>query len=201
MSLHIAKHFSLPLALASATLVIHIGAATAADSTGNIQHRAKELLAATPTAHYAQQSALRDAKVTSPTPDGQELARQLLLGTSDSHVRGVETTKHFEVAGVTGETQPPQRRVAYGDGQAAAQQLLLGQHHASDVLQSGLGGGKVTGPTPDGQELARQLLLGTSGSRVRGVEAAKHFEVAEATGKTQPQKPPVAYGDARTVAR
>jgi len=36
MSLHIAKLFKSPLALASAALVLHIGAATAADSTRDI---------------------------------------------------------------------------------------------------------------------------------------------------------------------
>src|SRR2546430_9935540 len=44
MSLHIAKFFKNPLALAGAALVIHIGAATAADSTGDVQQQARELL-------------------------------------------------------------------------------------------------------------------------------------------------------------
>jgi len=35
MSLHIAKLFKSPLALAGAALVIHVGAGTAADSTGD----------------------------------------------------------------------------------------------------------------------------------------------------------------------
>ena len=52
MSLHIAKLFKSPLALASAALVIHIGAATAADSTADIQQQMKELL--TPAAALTQ---------------------------------------------------------------------------------------------------------------------------------------------------
>lgn len=50
MSLHIAKLFKSPLALAGATLVIHIGAAMAADSTGDAQEQARELLTGTTTA-------------------------------------------------------------------------------------------------------------------------------------------------------
>ena len=42
MSLHIAKLFKSPLALAAAALVIHIGAATAADSTGDIQQQTRD---------------------------------------------------------------------------------------------------------------------------------------------------------------
>ena len=121
MSLHIAKLFSRPLALASAALVIHMGVASAADSTGDSQQQMKASLAGTTKAHSAPQSGLRDGAVTSPTPDAQELARQLLLGTTGSPVRGAHTTKHSEVAGATGETEPQKHRVANGDAQAAAQ--------------------------------------------------------------------------------
>jgi len=134
MSLHIAKLFSRPLALASAALVLHIGAATAADSTGDIQQQMRELLAGTTRAHSASQSGLRDGKATSPTVDSQEFVRQLLLGTTGSRVGGAETIKHSEVAGVSGETEPQERPVAYVGMQAAAvRQVLLGQHHASDA--------------------------------------------------------------------
>ncbi|HZZ15260.1 MAG TPA: hypothetical protein VFE08_04790 [Candidatus Sulfotelmatobacter sp.] len=187
MSLHIVKLFSRPLALASAILVIPIGVATAADSTDYVQQQA--------------QSGLRDGAVTSPTPDAQELARRLLLGTTGSRVRGAETRKYSEVAGATGEAKPQKRRLAYGDAQAAAQQLLLGQHHASDAPQSGLRDDAVTSPSPDAQELARQLLLGTTGSHVRGAQTTKHSEVAGATGETEPQRHWVAYGDAQAAAQ
>ena len=134
MSLHIAKLFSRPLALASAALVIHIGAATAADSRGDIQQQMRELLTGTTTAHSASQSGLRDGKTTSPIIDSQEFVKQLLLGTTGSRVGGAETIKHSEVAGASGETAPQKRPVAHGDMQAAVRQDLLGQHHASDAL-------------------------------------------------------------------
>lgn len=133
MSLHIAKLFSRPLALALAALVIHVGAATAADSTGDIQQQIKEWLTGATTAHSAPQSGLRDGQVMSPTADAQERAKQLLLGTTGSRVGGAETIRRSEVAGASGETEPQQRPLAYGDAQAAARQLLLGQRHASDV--------------------------------------------------------------------
>src|SRR5437868_1254368 len=108
MSLHIAKFFKNPLALAGAALVIHIGAGTAAGSPG-------------------------DGKVTSRTADAQESARQLLLGTTGSRVGGAEAIKQSQVAGASGETARQARPVAHGDAQAAARQLLLGQPVASDA--------------------------------------------------------------------
>ena len=133
MSLHIAKLFKNPLALAGAALVIHIGAATAADSTGDAQQQARELLTGTTTAHSAPQSAPRDGKVTRPTADAQELARQVLLGTTGSRVGGAEAIKQSEVARASGKTARQARPVAHGDAQAAARQLLLGQRVASDA--------------------------------------------------------------------
>jgi hypothetical protein len=133
MSPHIAKLFGRPLALASAALVIHIGAATAADSTGDVQQQARQLLAGIPTAHSAPQSGLRDGKVTKPSADAQELAGQLLLGTTGPHVGGAETVKHAEVAVTSRKSEPQGRRVAYGDAQAAARQVLLGTAHESDL--------------------------------------------------------------------
>jgi len=133
MSLHIAKLFKSPLALASAALVIHISAAAAADSTGDIQQQMKELLAGTITAHSAPQSAPREGKVTGPTADAQELARQVLLGTAGSRVGRHEATKHSEVAGASREIGQKQRPVAYSDITAAMRQLLLGQRVASDT--------------------------------------------------------------------
>jgi hypothetical protein len=117
MSPHIAKLFSRPLAL-TAALAIHIGAATAADSTGDSQQQMKELLAGNPTAHSVPQSGPRDGKVTTPTADAQDLVKQLLLGTTASPVGGAET-----------------RPVAYGDMQASVRQVLSGQPHARDAAR------------------------------------------------------------------
>jgi hypothetical protein len=134
MSLHIAKLFKSPLALASAALVIHISAATAADSTGDIQQQVRDLLTGTTTAHSAQQSGPREGNSTSPTADSQEFVKRLLLGTTTgSRVGGYEAIKHSEVAGTSGETNPKQRPVPHSDIQAAVRQVLLGTRHASDA--------------------------------------------------------------------
>jgi len=125
MSQHNAKLFSPSLILASAALLIHISVATAADSKGDIPQQAKESLAGTTKAHYA----LQDGKESSPTPDAQELARQLLLGSHPS--RGASTDPKPDAAGTAGETQTQKHPRAYGDAQGAAQELLLGQHHVS----------------------------------------------------------------------
>ena len=120
MSLHIAKLFKNPLALAGAALVIHIGAATAADSTGDIQQQMRDLLTGTITAHSAPQSGAARSKVTRPTADAQDLARQLLLGTTGSGVGDAAAIKQSEVARTSGETARQARSVAHGDTQAAA---------------------------------------------------------------------------------
>lgn len=155
MSHHNAKHFSPSLILASAALLIHIGVATAADSKGDIPQQAKESLAGTTKTHYALQA----GKELSPTPDAQELARQLLLGSHPSH--GASTETKLNAAGTTGETQTQKHPRSYGDAQAAAQELLLGQHPASHASPPG-----ETGPEKrpfvygDAQTAAQELLLG-----------------------------------------
>jgi hypothetical protein len=135
MSRHIAKLFKAPLVLASAALVIHISAATAADSKGDIQQQMRELLTGTPTTHFVPQSEPRDGKVTTGAVDSQEFVKQLLLGTAAYRVGGAESNKHSEVSGASGKTEPQKRPVASVDMQAAVRQLLLGQPHASDASQ------------------------------------------------------------------
>ena len=119
MSLHIAKHFSRPLALASAAFLIHVGAATAADSTSNLQEQMNALLAGTSPAHSAPQYGPRDGAATTPTTNAQEAVQQVLLGTA-----------HAETARSSSETKSS---VAYGDRQAAVRQVLLGQRNARDA--------------------------------------------------------------------
>ena len=131
MSLHVAKPFGRPLFLASAALVFHIGAATAADSTADMQQQIQGVLAGASTAHSAPQSGPRDANLTTKSADAQEFVKQVLLGTTGSRL---ETIKHSEVAVTSGKTESQKRAVAYSDLQAAAtRQVLLGQHHASDA--------------------------------------------------------------------
>ena len=126
MTLHIAKLFKNPLALAGAALVIHIGAAAAGDA----QQQARDLLTGTIAAHSAPQSPPREGKASKQTGDAQESARALLLGTAGSRVGRAET-----VAGASAPSPRQAGPVGHGDAQAAARQLLLGQPVASDASQ------------------------------------------------------------------
>src|ERR1700704_2499884 len=90
MPLHIAKFLSPPLALISAALLIHVGGAVAADSAGDAQQQARELLAG----RIATQSAPSERRAEGavrPTGDAQERARRLLLGVADSGGHGSNT--------------------------------------------------------------------------------------------------------------
>jgi hypothetical protein len=122
MSMHIAKLFSRPLALASAALVIHIGAAAAADSTyGDAQAAARQVLLGPSRVEVA--GASRNSEPQEHLVaygDAQAAARQVLLGAS-----------HVEVAGASRRAEP--RPVTYGDAQTAARQVLLGPSHASNA--------------------------------------------------------------------
>jgi len=122
MSPRITKHFSRPLVLASAVFLIHVGAATAADSTGNLQEQMYELLAGTAPAHSVPQYGPHDGTAPTPTANAQEAVRQVLLGSA-----------HAETARASGETKSREHLVAYGDRQAAVRQVLLGQRNASDA--------------------------------------------------------------------
>jgi len=133
MSTHIAKFFKAPLVLASAALVMHISAATAADAQGDIQQQMRELLAGTRTTHFVPQSGPREGKATPPVVDSQEFAKQLLLGAAAYRIAGAETGKPSEAADPSGKTEAHKRPVASVDMQAAVRQLLLGQSHARDA--------------------------------------------------------------------
>jgi hypothetical protein len=135
MSRHIAKLFKAPLVLASVALALHIGAATAVDSKGDIQQQMRELLTGTTPTHFIPQSGPRDAEVTPGAVDSQKFVKQLLLGTAAYRVEGPETIKRAEVSRASGKTEPQKHAVAYGDMQASVRDALLGQPHASDAAR------------------------------------------------------------------
>ena len=133
MSLHNSRHFSRLLTLTSAAFLIHIGAATAADSTGNIQAQMITLLAGTAPAHVAPQSGPRNGTATTPTVNAQESVRQVLLGTTASGRGSTDLTARSALARTSSATKSRQRLAAYGDSQPAVRQVLLGQRNASDA--------------------------------------------------------------------
>jgi hypothetical protein len=124
MSLHIHKLFKNPLALAGGALFIHIGSAIAADATGDTQQQVRDFLTGANTAHSSARSVSSEGAVASPTADGQELIRQVLLGTAGSRVTGAQVVDHAEIANIEAARQRP---VLYSDTQAAVRQFLIGQ--------------------------------------------------------------------------
>lgn len=119
MALQITRHFSRPLlALAAAAFLIQTGAATAADSTRDIQQQMNAVLAG----DIPAESRPRQAAAATPTASAQELVSQVLLGTTGSRLRD------------TSQAESRNRPVAHGNAQVAiVQQFLLGQRHGSDA--------------------------------------------------------------------
>src|SRR6266853_5697397 len=125
MSPHIVKFLSPPLALISAVLLIHVGGAAAADSTGDAQQQARELLAGR-IATQSTPSERRAEREVRPTADVQELARRVLLGVTDSGVQGTKPITRPDNAAAPVELTV-QKSVLQGDARAMARRLLLGQ--------------------------------------------------------------------------
>jgi hypothetical protein len=91
------------------------------------------LLTGAATAHFVPQREPRESHATRPALDAQESARQLLLGATGSRATAAQTVKHGEIAGGSVKTDSRKRLVAHGDAQAAARELLLGEHRGSDA--------------------------------------------------------------------
>lgn len=160
MSLPIARLTNRSLAIASLALAVHIGVAAAADPAGDIQQQTTVSLAGSTKAHYAEQTGPRDSKVADPAPDAQERARRLLLGSNRSSAAGAQTIKP-EAAEATAEPEHEKQPILYGDPQAAAQQLLLGQHQANHLSAADdTGSAKHPVVYGDAQRAAQQMLLG-----------------------------------------
>jgi len=118
------------LALISAALLIHVGGAVAADSAGDAQQQARELLAG----RIATQSAPSERRAEGavrPTGDAQERARRLLLGVTDSGVQGIKPITRPGNAAAPVELTVQKSMTGHGDAQAMARRLLLGQANAA----------------------------------------------------------------------
>jgi len=127
MSRHIVKSFSRPLALISATLLVQIGGAFAADSAGDAQQQMRDLLAGSTATKTTQLSEERDVGTLRPSADVQQIARQLLSGVADFRAPGAQAiTRPASAEGPV--TLQKGLRAAY-DAQAMAQRLLVGQRY------------------------------------------------------------------------
>ncbi len=133
MSRYVAKLFKSPLVLASASLAIHVSAATAADGKGDIQQQMRDLLTGTPTTHFVPPSRPRDGKAVTPAGESQEFVKQLLLGTAAYRHGAAETSKRPDASGASGKSEAQRRSVVSVDMQASVRELLLGQPGAKDA--------------------------------------------------------------------
>jgi hypothetical protein len=173
MSLNIVRSVSRSLAVASAALVIHVGVAVAAPP-GDLQSQTKVSIAEGFKATYVQQTGPRERKVVDPAFDAQERARQLLLGSNYFSTVRAETIKP-EAVDAAGEHEHQPRPTNYGDPQAAAQHLLLGQHQASHAsATSDTESAKRPVVYGDAQLAAQAMLLGEH----RVSEASTHSALA-----------------------
>lgn len=81
--------------------------------------------------------------------------------------------------------------------QQQMQGVLAGVGTGQSAPQSELRDANLTTPSADAQESVKQLLLGTSGSRLGTIE---HSEVAIASGGSESQKRAVAHSDMQAAA-
>src|SRR5579871_949378 len=100
MSPHNVRSFNHSLAIAAAAMLIHIGAADAADPAAHIQAQMTGSVTGTTKPLYGEHVGPSERKGVYRAPDAQELARRLLLGGngySTSHAPTIKT----EVIGTT----------------------------------------------------------------------------------------------------
>lgn len=129
MSRNITNGFARSLTVASAALLIHVGAAAAAAPQSDFQRQVSAVLAGNIASHSPLRArSRRDADPSGSKVDTQQFAQQLLLGWSASHpVR----------AGSATQSRSPiirQDAPAQGDIQGMVQHLLLGQTQARGAL-------------------------------------------------------------------
>lgn len=126
MSIRILKSFSRSSPLIAAALLIHIGTAMAADPAGDVQQQMRELLAGKSATRSALISEGHDGGTPGPGADAQELARRLVLGVTDSRIKGSEA-----ITPPANAVAPNDSILVQGYAQTMAQRLVLGVRHAA----------------------------------------------------------------------
>jgi hypothetical protein len=124
MSIHIPKSFTRSSSLMAAALLIRVGGAMAADSAGDVQQQMRDVLAGRSAARSALTTEWHDAETPGPSADAHELARRLVLGVTDSRLKGTEAATPNAVA-------PNDPILIQGYAQTMAQRLVLGSRHAA----------------------------------------------------------------------
>jgi hypothetical protein len=117
-----------PLVLLSAAFLLQAGGALAADRASDAQAQARELVSQTIAGRSpaAQSNALPGSGTSLASPDPQEQARRLLLGTQnaggEAEVAAARYAKSASPAGVVGGGH----RRAHADAQEMARRMILG---------------------------------------------------------------------------
>ena len=139
MSPRFTRFFTHPLALLPAAFLVHIGAAAAGDSAGDVQQQVRDLLSGRSQAQFgapAEQNTDRTAK--SPG-DAQDSARRLLLGLTESTGPGSRAMARPENAAAQVSSAVQRNTHGYDDAQAMARSLIL------DRSKVATGGGMTRG--------------------------------------------------------
>jgi hypothetical protein len=126
MSIHILKSFARSSPLIAAAFPIRIGTAMGADRAGDVQQQMRELLAGKSATRSALSSEGHDGATPRPGADAQELARRLVLGVTDSRIKGTEP-----VTPPADAMTPNDSILVQGYVQTMAQRLVLGVRHAA----------------------------------------------------------------------
>jgi hypothetical protein len=139
MSPRFTRFFTHPLALLPAAFLVHVGAAVAGDSAGDVQQQVRDLLSGRGQAQFgapAERSGDRTAK--SPD-DAHDSARRLLLGLTESPRPGSRAMAQPENAAHQVSSAVQRNAHGYDDAQAMARSLILGRSDAA------AGGGMTRG--------------------------------------------------------
>lgn len=138
MSPRFTSFFIHPLALLPAAFLVHIGAAAAGDSAGDVQQQVRDLLSGRSQAQFgapAAQSTDRSAKYPG---DAHDSARRLLLGLTESTGPGRAMARP-ENAAAQVSSAVHRNTHGYDDAQATARGLIMGRSNAAT------GGGMTRG--------------------------------------------------------
>lgn len=124
MSIHITRHLSAALPIATVALFIQIGSAAATSRPVDFQQQVRDVLTGSIAAHAIQHSDADPANTVRSNSDAQQFAQQLLLGWSVSHLGRIPAMKPKLQAEAPDSTQKPR---ADEDFQSTVRQSLLGE--------------------------------------------------------------------------
>lgn len=138
MSPRFTRFFTRPLALLAAAFLVHIGAAAAGNSAGDVQQQVRDLLSGRSQAQFGAPAAQSTERTAKSPGDAHDSARRLLLGLTESTGPGRAITRPENA---TAQVSSAVRRNAHGydDAQAMARSLILGRSN------SATGGGMTRG--------------------------------------------------------